>query len=122
MPVCLQDQGIDNNGFVVGRVRWAHRLSNNNGGVNRGRRIGGASKESNSMLFRQTYSAFCKCTYNSASPFFPYEIYLRYSAESAATISSYIVSRKIMNMLLCMFALMYVHGISTNSTYHSLDA
>ena len=37
--VCLQYQGIDNNASVVDRVRRAHKLSNNNRGVSRGRVI-----------------------------------------------------------------------------------
>ena len=40
----LWDQGIDNNNDGVGRVRRAGRISNDGGGVGRGRGIYDASK------------------------------------------------------------------------------
>ena len=42
----LRAQGIDDNNGVVGRVRRAHRISNEDGGVGRGRGIYDASKGS----------------------------------------------------------------------------
>ena len=41
---CLQAQGIDNKNGGLGRVRRARRLSNDNGGVDRGRVIENVSK------------------------------------------------------------------------------
>ena len=46
--VCLQDQGIDeDNSF--GRVRWARRISNDDGGVSRGRGMDYESEGSETM-------------------------------------------------------------------------
>ena len=41
--MCLRSQGIDDDDGVVERVRQAHGLINNNGGVGRGRGIDNAS-------------------------------------------------------------------------------
>ena len=43
-PVCLWDQGIDNNGDGVGRVRRARGLRDDDRGVDRGRGIPDESK------------------------------------------------------------------------------
>ena len=43
-PVCLWDQGIDDDNGVIDRVRRAHGLSNDNRGVGRGRGIHDASE------------------------------------------------------------------------------
>ena len=44
MSVCFQDQGIDDDGGVVGRVKRVRRISNDNGCVSRGRGIDDASE------------------------------------------------------------------------------
>ena len=46
VPVCLRDQGIEENDGGIGRVRWARGLSDGNGGVVRGREIYDVSKGS----------------------------------------------------------------------------
>ena len=43
-PVCLQYQGTDENDGAVDRVRHAHGLSDDDGGVGRGRGLEDASK------------------------------------------------------------------------------
>ena len=43
-PVCLLAQGVGDNSNDVGRVRQARRLSNDDGCVDRGRRIDDASE------------------------------------------------------------------------------
>ena len=45
-PMCLRDQGIENNDGGVGRVRWARGIRNNDGGVGIGWGINDASEGS----------------------------------------------------------------------------
>ena len=49
----LQDQGIENCDGVNGRVRRARGLSNDNGGVRRGRQIYDVSKGSETQILQQ---------------------------------------------------------------------
>ena len=44
--MCLRDQGIDDDGGGVARVRWAHEISDKDGGVGRGQGIDDASEGS----------------------------------------------------------------------------